>query len=119
MPTALSILISLALAALLVGCQSTQTPIVVNVPEGIVLATEVQKAFVLTLKKLPLGATKKEVERKLGKPNQAEATTWFYYLSENRIQGGYYITARVTFQDHGLAYAKLDFGHETISRQQR
>ena len=119
MATPLTVPTVLALAVLFAGCQATQKPIVVDVPKGIVLATENQKTFVSSLQKLSLGATKTEVERKLGKPDQAEGKTWYYHLPENRTQGGYYISATLSFRNDGLAFAKLDFGHETVSMQRR
>jgi hypothetical protein len=54
-----------------------------------------------------------EAKRHLGTPTEEKSDLLFYKLIVNRVEGGRFVTARLTFDDDGLSDAKLWSGHET------
>ena len=103
--------------ALLLGACSTQQesharhPVVV--PAGIVAATTEQEDLLTAITNLPLHATQDQVRDRLGKPFTTGGNQWMYYLTENRVHGGYYIGIAVTFQSNRLDKVNIGFRHET------
>jgi hypothetical protein len=59
--------------------------------------------------------SQQDVKRKLGGPREETSSMLFYHLVEGR-DGGYYVDARLTFDERGLAEVKPGFGHVTMSR---
>ncbi len=101
------------------GCvwaAETNTP-AVSIPKGVVAASQEQKTFIKALAELPLGASREAVRQALGTPAQTNAIAWLYHLKEDRIEGGYYITASLTFATTGLAQGTVEFGHVTMGRK--
>jgi hypothetical protein len=89
----------------------------VCIPQGVVAASPAQKTFIKALAELPLGASRETVRQALGTPAQTNAIAWLYDLKEDRIEGGYYITASLTFATIGLACGTVEFGHVTMGRK--
>ena len=104
------------LATLLGACSTRQEPQSrhpVTVPAGIVGATTEQQALLAAVTKLPLHATQDQVREQLGKPFTTGGNQWMYYLTEDRVHGGYYIGIAVTFESNRLDNIKIGFGHDT------
>jgi hypothetical protein len=56
-----------------------------------------------------------DVKKILGKPEEEVANSLFYTLIEDQINGGYYITVRLIFNDYGLTDAEVRGGHITLA----
>jgi len=84
----------------------------VQVPPGLVAATDAQRKLVANAQTLSRGMSLPDAKRHLGAPTQETSDSLFYHLIECRVFGGYYVTARLKFDDGGLADVKLRFGHE-------
>jgi len=87
----------------------------VQIPAGLVTATVAQKEFIAKVQTLSRGMPLQAAKRHLGVPPQERSGSLFYHLIEDRLEGGYYVTATLTFDDSGLADVKVGFGHESRS----
>lgn len=85
----------------------------VAIPKGIVAATVEQKNLLAGVTNLPSEATRTEVEHILGAPTSTNAAQWIYFLTEDRVHGGYYIGIMTTFTSNRLSKVDIGFGHET------
>jgi len=85
----------------------------VAIPKGIVAATAEQKNLLAGVTNLPSGATRAEVRQVLGDPTSTNAAQWVYFLTEDRVNGGYYIGIMTTFASNRLSRVNIGFGHET------
>jgi hypothetical protein len=90
-------------------------PINAQMPAGLVAATAAQKEFIARVKTLSRGMPLQAAKRHLGAPTKERAGSLFYNLTENRVEGGHYVTATLTFDDSGLVDVKMGFGHESRS----
>ena len=58
----------------------------------------------------------KRTKEQLGRPAEEAADLLFYNLVEG-ANGGYYVSARLMFDQHGLSAAELGFGHVSMELQ--
>ena len=110
------IIIGLILSAGIVMAGGTNAP-AVTIPKGLVAASQKQKDFVKALAALSVGSSRAAVQQALGAPAQTNAATWFYDLKEDPDEGGYYVTASLTFGTNGLSGGSVGFGHVTMVRK--
>jgi hypothetical protein len=96
--------------------QSPAESIAVEIPDGFMAVTDAQRTLVAEVKRLSRGMSQAEVKERLGRPVEESADLLFYNLIEG-AEGGYYLTAELMFDKHGLSAAKLGFGH--VSMKQR
>jgi len=87
----------------------------VHLPAGLVAATDAQKELIAKATTLLPGMSYQAAKRHLGTPTEETPGSLFYELAEDRVEGGYYVNATLTFDDVGLADVKLGFGHESRS----
>lgn len=85
-------------------------------PAGFSAITEAQQELVANVKRLSRGMSQTEVKKQLGHPAEETADLLFYNLVEG-ADGGYYVTARLMFDKHGLSGAELGFGHVSMEMQ--
>ena len=90
----------------------------ITIPPGAIAASQAQKEFINKLATLPVGSSKADVVKALGAPADQNASKWFYELHEDRIEGGYYITAELAFDTNGLAGGSVGYGHITMTRKE-
>ena len=107
----------LTLMAAFVLSAEPPTP-AITIPPGVIAASQVQKEFISKLATLPVGAPKADVVAALGDPADQNASKWFYELKEDRIEGGYYITAELAFDTNGLTGGSVGYGHITMTRKE-
>lgn len=110
--------VNLLLAGLCFGlssCRTSSEPLNVQIPAGLVEATHSQKKFVANLKTLSRGMSLQDAKKHLGPPSEETKTTLFYNLIENRVEGGFYVNATLSFVDSGLTNVSIGFGHKTRS----
>lgn len=92
---------------------TAREPLTVEIPPGLVAVTDAQKQLVTSLKTIERGMSPQDAKKKLGPPSEETAGTLFYHLVENEREGGYSVTATLTFEDGALASASVDYGHES------
>jgi hypothetical protein len=85
----------------------------VTIPKGIVATTPEQKNLLAGVTNLPSHATRAEVRQVLGDPTSTNEAQWVYFLTEDRVQGGYYIGVMTIFTSNRLNKVNIGFGHET------
>ncbi len=110
--------INLLISCLCLGLSSCNTqpePLNVQIPAGLVAATNTQMELIANVKTLLRGMSLLDTKRHLGSPKEETSSSLFYYLIENRVEGGYYVTTTLTFDENGLADVKIGFGHESRS----
>jgi hypothetical protein len=56
-----------------------------------------------------------DAKEHLGPPSSETEERLYYNLAEDRREGGYYVSARLSFVDSGLTNVTIGFGHETRS----
>jgi len=105
--------ISVLVTLLASSCQPSAARLTFEIPEGFMAVTEAQRQLVTDVKALSPGMSPAEVKGRLGPPLEEKDGLLFYKLIEDRLEGGYYVSAALTFAKHGLTDAKLDFGHES------
>ena len=89
----------------------------ITIPPGVIAASQAQKELIKKLAILPVGASKADVITAIGAPADPNTSKWYYELHEDRLEGGYYITAELTFTTNGLADGRVGYGHETLTLQ--
>jgi len=97
----------------LTSCQQPSEPIDVLVPQGFSTVTATQTKFAGKVETLTRGMTRQEVLQTLGSPADQTSDLFFYELVEGH-EGGYYVTATLSFDEHGLTGAELGFGHVSL-----
>lgn len=88
-------------------------PLKIEIPAGLVTVTDAQAQLVARSKALSRGMTLQEVKQQLGLPKVEKPDQLFYVLDENRVYGGNYVTAKLSFDNGGLSGITLGFGHES------
>jgi hypothetical protein len=89
------------------------TKIHVEVQQGLVTVTDRQARLVADVKELSKGLSPQEVKQRLGNPKEESPDLFYYNLVEENINGGHFVTARLGFDDDGLASAEISYGHIT------
>lgn len=115
MKNIVSIVTFVFLCIMLSSCSTPRKTFDVEIPEGIVIATDAQSKLVEGVKGLSQGMTRNEVKQKLGNPAEENPDCFFYLVLEG-VEGGYYVTAMLLFDKQGLSDANIDFGHMTRFR---
>jgi hypothetical protein len=113
MQRAAAILLLVCQCFALSSCAPPREPLSVQIPPGIVTATDPQKQLVTSLQNLPRGLTLNDARRVLGTPTEQQPDSLFYYVIENEVEGGYYVTATLMFEDGGLTTVEVGYGHES------
>ena len=89
-----------------------QNNLAVEIPAGLVMASEAQSRLVASAKKLSVGMSQQEVKNRLG-TNVEEAPGSLFYKEEEGLEGGHSVTLTLIFEENGLRSAKVGFGHTT------
>jgi hypothetical protein len=97
------------------SCRDAAEPVAVEIPPGFMAVTEAQQELAAGVQRLSRGMSRAEVIQHLGQPAEEEADLLFYILIEG-ADGGYYVSATLHFDEHGLSAAELGFGHVSIER---
>jgi len=90
-------------------------PLTVEIPQGLVAVTDAQKQLITSLKTLARNMSPQEAKRKLGSPTEETPDTLFYHVVEDEREGGYSVTATLTFENGELTSAAVEHGHESRS----
>ncbi len=92
------------------SCGTRSEPLSIEVPAGLITVTDAQAQLVAGVKTLSRGMSLEDVKQQLGRPSEEKSDLLFYNLVEG-AEGGHYVAARLSFDNHGLSNAQLAFGH--------
>ena len=95
------------------SCCTRPEPLNVHIPAGLVTVTDAQAELIANVKTLSRCMSLHDAKRHLGPPSGEMTDSLHYHLTEDRAEGGYYVTATLSFSDGHLSDAKVAFGHET------
>ena len=95
------------------SCHPAREPLNVQVQPGLVTATDAQARLISKLKSFQRGMSPQDVQNELGRATEETLDSLFYYLCEDRFEGGYYVAATLTFRKGGLESVEVGFGHES------
>jgi hypothetical protein len=115
MQRAVAILVLVYHCFALSSCAPPPEPLNIQIPPGLVTTTGAQKKLVANLKSFPRGMALQDAKRVLGPPTQEQLDSLFYYVIESEVEGRYYVTATLTFEDGGLNAVEVGYGHEELS----
>ena len=107
-------MVVLAICIILQSCNQGMKPLNIQIPKGLRAVTVQQKQLLENIKTLKKGMSISDVKNILGSPEEESKKFLFYNYVESKLNGGYYVTAHLKFDDMGLASGEVGFGRISL-----